>query len=852
MDDSITSEPWWQGRINEVKSKGFNTENIVIKLNKNESQASALLEQYEAQISLSISLKEEVEKLPNSLEVERGKLLKQLKNVEEVTKVQGKLNSLISTFFPWRIAAKNNKILWDSAGRGMTLEKIIRKLDNLDSSMNSHILDLLPLFETPETFNELIKKVNNIEVRQSERIATLDSMASLLSERGFEIKGFNEMSLEERFDAVEELQKLDEKHMELERRIKRTIGRFDQNAATNYDRQRMLLTKTRSNEEFDSLIERVKMTEKNYLIRLENINNQFSSWIQEGFKLNIHIPILADELLERESQVEKISENIGEYKLIWDRLVHQYNIWPEEEAVTEIEYGIISERNDIEIIVIELERRSSLIGEEVQSKITKWKDKDFELGEIERLCEINPRLAQNKMEGAALIFEQIVEAKYLLNALDLSFFGSEKKKMWDDKLKNSIPNKIMLEELMKWISITEKRNLRHRNMLEKEWLKFQNRPNINVSELSLMEFEELIQKRELDYSKKSNMLNQKNNLKDRLLIQVKFWIENLKKEGWDVETLELMFDEKPNEVLDAKSEISKQILNYNNLIKRLEKLPWERNVSLAKEVLDNLRKPELLKEIHDLVPQYMQILANSPIQNEDEGFDFIPWLPNNKFTPVVKPKDIPEAEVIIDDKELEPIKENEVFTPVLPIQENKSSEIIKEIKSIKYQPGTKEWEIYTKRLKKILVGLGINANPNLNEVKSLDSLSSLRKELAKQVGVTPRDSRVDRLLRILLRVIPINLPEGLNLLSLTEIIERLTFCVHKLNEWTAKRLERRHSTPSGKLLEDSKVLGIALGKIPSPGFSIPLISDNYDLPSINNIEDLIESVSKLENNILLK
>jgi len=150
------------------------------------------------------------------------------------------------------------------------------------------------------------------------------------------------------------------------------------------------------------------------------------------------------------------------------------------------------------------------------------------------------------------------------------------------------------------------------------------------------------------------------------------------------------------------------------------------------------------------------------------------------------------------------------------------------------------------------VGLGINVNQDLNEVKSLDSLSSLRKELAKQVGVTPRDSRVDRLLRILLRVIPINLPEGLTLLSLTEIIEKLTYCVLKLNEWTSKRLERRHSTPSGKLLEDSKVLGIALEKIPSPGFSIPLISDNYDLPSINNIEDLIDAVNKLENNILLK
>ena len=56
---------------------------------------------------------------------------------------------------------------------------------------------------------------------------------------------------------------------------------------------------------------------------------------------------------------------------------------------------------------------------------------------------------------------------------------------------------------------------------------------------------------------------------------------------------------------------------------------------------------------------------------------------------------------------------------------------------------------------------------------------------------------------------------------------------------------------SGKLLDDSKELGYILEKIPSPGFSIPLISDSYELPSINNIEDLRKMANSLEGNILL-
>ena len=101
-------------------------------------------------------------------------------------------------------------------------------------------------------------------------------MALLLSEKGFEIQGFNEMSLGERFDAIEELQILNDAHMKLERRINRTIGRFDSEAAINYNQQRLLLTKTRSLSEFESLLERVKNSENDYLTRLENINNQFS------------------------------------------------------------------------------------------------------------------------------------------------------------------------------------------------------------------------------------------------------------------------------------------------------------------------------------------------------------------------------------------------------------------------------------------------------------------------------------------------------------------------------------------------------------------------------------------------
>ena len=416
-------------------------------------------------------------------------------------------------------------------------------------------------------------------------------------------------------------------------------------------------------------------------------------------------------------------------------------------------------------------------------------------------------------------------------------------------------------------------------MKDYEWMKNENNSDIETSTLTLIEFENLIRKIDSDETIKLSKFNSKNSLKDRLLIEIELWIENLKSVGWNVESLEIMIVQHPNKILEAKHEITTQIKNYDGLIRRLEHLPWGRNVSLAKKIIEDLKKPELLKTIHDLIPQYMQNLATSPSQNEMKGFDFAPWHPNNNITSTIKPKEIPDAEVIISDpissidggridtlekifieegekpQDYSNIPSYNLETPhnqsnLEHYKEKKLEPELKEIKTIEYQPDVKEWEKYTNSLINILSKLGIIVNYELISM-DLKSLSTIRKDLAKHVGITPRDSRVDRLLRILLRVIPINLPDGLSLLSLSETVEKLSFCANKLNDWTGKRLERRNNTSSGKLLTDSKILGLELLKIPSPGFAIPLTSDDYDLPSINEFNELKKAVNKLEKSVLL-
>ena len=405
-------------------------------------------------------------------------------------------------------------------------------------------------------------------------------------------------------------------------------------------------------------------------------------------------------------------------------------------------------------------------------------------------------------------------------------------------------------------------------MLENEWLNLNYTSEISTENLTLLEFENLIKNTEGASS--SIKYKSVKSLKERLIVELDLWLDNLKNDNWNIEDLIIMKNVNPNELMKLKNEINNNVNEYERLVRRLKNLPWNKNIPLAKEVLFKLKKPNLLIEIKSLIPQYMQILAGSNQKDHTMEFKFEPWSPNKKSVLINENGVIPPAEIIIEENsEIKTethlpeiiIEENSEIKgeepkksenkKIIPLEENKEiNEMIKEIKTQKHQPALEEWESYIRSLTNILIQLGISKDFDLTKTTNLDSLSHLRKTLAKFVGITPRDLRVDRLLRILLRVIPINLPENITLIDLTNIIDDLTLCAKRLNKWTSKRLERRHNNSTKKLLNDSKQLGEVLIRIPSPGFAIPLISDNYELPSINNLQELEHEINNLKNYIL--
>lgn len=149
-------------------------------------------------------------------------------------------------------------------------------------------------------------------------------------------------------------------------------------------------------------------------------------------------------------------------------------------------------------------------------------------------------------------------------------------------------------------------------------------------------------------------------------------------------------------------------------------------------------------------------------------------------------------------------------------------------------------------LEAILRSLGLEKEAEM--LADNGDINTVRRALASHVGVEPRDTRLDRLLRLSLRLMPKGDESDDQRYALLSMLAELA---NELSKWTRIRLEARHSGAEGNLIEDSKTLGEALNRIPGPGTPLPLGADDYDLPAPDDIEGLSNEISVLKRRVSL-
>ena len=421
-----------------------------------------------------------------------------------------------------------------------------------------------------------------------------------------------------------------------------------------------------------------------------------------------------------------------------------------------------------------------------------------------------------------------------------------------------------LELISDWVHNQAKRRARHRTLLEKEWKKILRSGGVSevleTTNWTLSEFEQNLARaqkgEEIQTISYSNSIKSTKEirLKQNMDSQILTW----KSQGWNISELEKLATESPKELARKIVRIREDVADYSKLRRRLSMLPWSKNTDLALEIEQMSSRPEKLAEISSKFSVYVRSLATSPANCDDyEIYLFKPkqgrmtLLPVNNEDSRKEVLSVEDEQIVVEsfevideefekqDEEEYSVDEEDVYVAALEeFKEDKNKESEKEekveVKNLEVNKINNEiTEASKESLARFVSGIGLKEISSKKDEE--DFLMSVRRGIAGMVGIEPRDTRVDRMLRVALRLIPTGNADDEKRITL---LNALTTATENHHNWTKKRLQARREQGTDDYLQDSMKLGIALERIPGPGLYVPLERDDVELPSIDDLSNL--------------
>lgn len=833
----MVDDLWWTLRLDEWAEIGLDISGMETLLRDNSDSASELLLEFEELIAANRKLFSRITKCKlKSLDTQAW--LTELNNPLNTRAIEEEWLAWADVSCPWEPVVLRNEDKWFAEEKQTVLTKLIDRLNALDTSSHPSVYPLVRLIAEPENADTLNVLIGDVELDEVRRRKIIAEMIEMLAEYGVDAANATQMPIMDALEFLDSLQDQAENNQKNNLLISREIAPFDSKLAD-------LLLK----EKGDGVEEKTLTIADNFNNRLDSINALYAQWRAQGILLAFDSRISAEELLDHEAGLPDMDDLVNIHIDLINRWKTLDKFWPDlcdegsefigflekTEGFADFVEGLEQEWRSLELDAGELIETLSQNG----FVIDRWRDR----------IKQDPRSGIRWLRDELTLYDRATTLIDELYSLDISLEDDGSIDTRIAYLKEIEIDSETLLEMTDFIDRKSKRSARHRMMLEREWRSLKNLRMVsdqNTASLNIAQFERLIESATTGRDSSLSI--------ERLFEKMQDEIEAWNRSGFDVEELQTLLATSPSEFSQQIIGIRNDVFRHELIRKRLQLLPWSRNPSLAVEVNLDLSKPQNLASLDASIPLLAKRLLNSP--NAEEDFEFVPWKPSSGSRPILVPissttnahEDAMEA--ILDEMErvektlldVEPeikVAANEEIFPeevtVLPAEivvdetekETTTTENIAKESSHKLKDISAE----------LLEVLGIDDN----EIKELV------KVIASTVGHEPRDTRVDRLLRLTLRAIN---PEVLNN-QRDELLGELTEIAKALSNWTVLRLSARNKDNGNGLLADSAELGKTLSHIPGPGIPVPLGHDNLTLPPTKDSAGLNSAVSNLANVSLL-
>ncbi len=928
-------------------------------------EADLVLEAFDAQCTRLMHLNERIASVDEALAMRAPPpapaARQDLVRIEELEAQWAAWSAIHRPHGPLAEAAED---AWRSADRSDELRDFVRRLDRLDPALAVEVHVVQRLLRDPGHRVELRAGIERAEAEQVRQQRALAMAADRLREEGIPVPDLHGLLLMDGYDLVDRWTRHADDLHRLRLRIERDLRPFDATVADALLNDVARAAETTDEGAIAQVSEEIGRHVVGFQRRLDELNGTLDGWRAEGYRLPTPDRIAAEDLLDWEANLADIERMKTRHGHAWRRLKE---LAPIVGAEAEPALALAGDLTATEAFIDHVDALHASWGQasaQALNILEAWDIEGMDTAAWHSMVEHDPSSALALIEARMPLVHRAIDVRRRLHALDLSIEGEEDRTRLDALLRGEHVNEEQVADAEVWIAKMERRTERHMRLILDEWTMLRREGWTTDASpppgLSLRAAEEAVSALRRGTRGRSDRASSSGRILARLEDELLAWHA----QGWDVEDLLDAARANPMDVGLRISSLRSAVLGHRRLVRRLEALPWERDVDLGNEVLRRMRRPQDLEHLASDIPGLARRLAASP--PDPSAPTWRAWTPNAARTPVddedgLSPadeqpapptdaaptsKDQAEAPAEADrstggheEHETKPEPATDVAAPMaeasgvvaaLPgradevpwapsstepesndghedeVEEALADQIDVDEATVEHDdlddgsmavegsddvddgstkgtPAprvTGDGEGAVTPSEKVLdddVDLDVEpqaiSRPNTatrdvpngttdlrpvltDLVQSLGlempnpaDTGSLRRLLAPHANTAPRDLRVGRLLRLVLRLLPEDLAFGRE--EQRAMLERLVSMTHDLNAWTTLRLRGRNLSSDRGLLKDAETLGSALERIPGPGHPLPLGTDEEDLPSPAHLEALRHEVDLLHRAVRL-
>ena len=528
---------------------------------------------------------------------------------------------------PWEPVLHRSKKTWFARNMGDTWGALYQRLAALDPSSQGAVHAFQHLFEQPERYDEVFRHLETVETDERRQRAMVEQSADALRREGYDLGQLNGRSLLDVLDHVETWQAFHDERQRLMLAVRQWIAPFDEDLAEEWRQRCSELQHLEQREKLDGLSEELHALAHALETRRKELSDRIDGWRHDGIVFPHAGELQPQDLMEWEANHDAVEASIQHHLSLVERWKRFNRCWPSRTAASQPLVGHLEHTEALQQAVDELDalwKKAELDSldvlqayEDAGMEVSGWRQRVFEdpINALERLSASRPH-----WEKRASLIERLRE-------LDVSFSGAEDVEVRLMIVTAEDPEPVVLEEVEGFVHRFERRQERHRAMLEEELSGFRREGvpfvEATTATMSLSELERYLGA--IQRQRATGVDPDSKHLTPAMMEGLRNEIDALERQGWSVSAWKRDLERRPLDVAQALSVARPRIQHHDALRRRVRRLPWGNDIELATRVELQLRDPSCLEVVANSIPQWARHLAQRPVEQAD--FTLAVWEP---------------------------------------------------------------------------------------------------------------------------------------------------------------------------------------------------------------------------------